>query len=77
VLEKFPQNANFRETRGEVLVKLGRWQEAVLDLEYALPTLGSRRNTHAALAEAYHGLGSQELAAQHEKLAKSLAQTTH
>jgi tetratricopeptide (TPR) repeat protein len=76
VLEKYPKSANFRETRGEILVKMGRWQEAVVDLEYALPILGSRRNTHSALAEAYRGLGSQELAAQHERLAKSVVQAT-
>jgi tetratricopeptide (TPR) repeat protein len=70
-LEKFPDNPNFRETRGEILVKLGRWQEAVVDLEFALPKLGTRRNTHAALAAAYAGLGSQDLALQHQRLAKA------
>jgi tetratricopeptide (TPR) repeat protein len=76
LLEKYPKSANFRETRGEIYVKMDRWQEAVVDLEYALPVLGSRRNTHFALAEAYRGLGSQELAAQHERLAKSVLQAT-
>jgi len=71
VLEKAPNEANFRETRGQILVKLGRWQEAVVDLEYALPLLRSPRLTHAALAEAYRGLGSQELALQHQRLAQT------
>ncbi|MDD1651146.1 MAG: exosortase U, partial [Methylococcaceae bacterium] len=29
VLEKYPNNPGFRQTRGEILVRLGRWQEAV------------------------------------------------
>ncbi len=70
VLDKFAANPNFRETRGQILVRLGRWQEAIADLEYALPLVPSTRRTHAALAEAYRGLGSSMLAAQHQKLAE-------
>ncbi len=78
LIEKYPEEANFRETRGQILVKLARWQDAVVDLEYALPRLGSRPSTHTALADAYTGLGSQALAEQHQRLAKSLAQpATH
>jgi Flp pilus assembly protein TadD len=76
VLDKYPNGANYRETRGQILVKLGRWQEAVLDLEYALPKLSAKRSTHSALADAYAGLGSGELAAQHQRLAQALVQTT-
>jgi uncharacterized protein HemY len=71
VLEKFPEQPNFRDTRGQILVKLGRWHEGVLDLEYALPKLVSTRATHEALAEAYRGLGAQALAEQHVRLAKA------
>jgi predicted Zn-dependent protease len=71
VVERFPAQPNFRETRGQILVKLGRWQEGVLDLEYALPKLVSTRDTHQALAEAYRALGSQPLAAQHLRLAQA------
>jgi tetratricopeptide (TPR) repeat protein len=70
VVEKFPDNATFRDTRGQVLVLLGRWQEAVTDLEFALPQLSSPNRTHAALAEAYRGLGLKDLAAEHEQRAK-------
>jgi tetratricopeptide (TPR) repeat protein len=73
VLEKFPEQPNFRETRGQILAKMGRWQEAVVDLEYALPKLVSTRPTHEALAEAYKALGSQSLAAEHLRLAKAVA----
>jgi tetratricopeptide (TPR) repeat protein len=70
VLERFPANPNFRETRGQILVRLGRWQEAVADLEFALPRLSSTRSTHSALADAYRGMGLRELAREHERLAK-------
>jgi len=69
VLARFPNNPNFRETRGEVLVRLGRWREAVADLEFALPLLASKRATHEALARAYRGMGLRELAAEHERQA--------
>jgi tetratricopeptide (TPR) repeat protein len=71
VLERFPEQPNFRETRGQILAKMGRWQEAVIDLEYALPKLVSTRATHEALAEAYKSLGSQPLAAEHLRMAKA------
>jgi len=70
VLERFPNNPSFRETRGQILVRLRRWQEAVADLEFALPQLTATHTTHVALAEAYRGLGLRDLAAEHERLAK-------
>jgi tetratricopeptide (TPR) repeat protein len=70
-LAKFPNNPNFRETRGEILVQSGRAQEAIADLEFALPLLASKRATHKALGEAYRSLGMRDLAAEHERLAKS------
>jgi tetratricopeptide (TPR) repeat protein len=71
VVEKQPENPNFRDTRGQVLVRLGRMQEAIVDLEFALPLLGSKGKTHAALAEAYKSLGSPALAVKHQQLAKA------
>jgi Flp pilus assembly protein TadD len=73
VLEKFPDQPNFRETRGQVLAKLGRWQDSVVDLEFALPRLVSTRATHETLADAYKALGSELLAAEHLRLAKAAA----
>jgi predicted Zn-dependent protease len=71
VLEKFPNNPSFRETRGEILARSGRPQEAIADLEFALPLLPSKRAPHAALAQAYRALGLRDLAANHERLAES------
>jgi len=72
VLEKYPDSPNFRETRGEVLVQLGRSQEAIADLEFALPLLPSKVGPHKALAKAYGALGLREVAAKHEQLANAL-----
>ena len=71
VLKQFPNNPNLRETRGQVLVKMGRWQDAIADLEFALPSLSDTDLTHKALAQAYGGLGMADLAAEHERLAKA------
>ena len=71
--EKFPGEPHFRETRGQILVRLERWEEAVKDLEFALPRLRDRGATHTALAQAYRHLGMQRLQAEHERLAREAA----
>jgi tetratricopeptide (TPR) repeat protein len=35
-LEILPEEYHFRETRGQILVSLGKWQEAIPDLEFAV-----------------------------------------
>jgi hypothetical protein len=47
-----------------------RPQEAIADLEFALPLLASKRAVHKALAGAYRSLGLRDLVADHERLAK-------
>lgn len=37
--DQFPKDLHFRDTHGRILGKLERWQEAVKELEYALPLL--------------------------------------
>src|SRR5262249_43417847 len=70
VVKQAPKQPSFRETRGQILVKLGRWKEAVSDLEFALPLLPNKRPIHLSLAKAYQELGLAELAQEHRKLAK-------
>jgi predicted Zn-dependent protease len=70
-VELSPDSAAFRETRGQVLVKLERWQEAVVDLERALNGLPSEAGIHDSLAKAYEALGKLEQAQQHRGLALS------
>ena len=69
VLERFPNNAGFRSTRAQALLKLKRYKEAANDLELALPYLSSKRGARVALAEAYRGLGFENLAQQQQTLA--------
>lgn len=70
LIEQYPDNPHYRDTRGQIFARLGRWREAVADLESALPRLTQKGQTHAALAAAYRGLGMAQLAAEHERLAR-------
>lgn len=73
VVDRFPNEPDVRNTRGTILVKLGRWQEGVKDLEFALPKLRIKGPTHASLALAYRNLGMSQLAEEHDRLARELA----
>lgn len=71
VLTNAPGNPEFRDTRGKILIKLGRYKEAITDLEFALPLLKPAASTHRALAQAYQPLGLSRLAQEHLRLAKA------
>ncbi|HEX4413923.1 MAG TPA: hypothetical protein VH107_09875 [Lacipirellulaceae bacterium] len=62
-----PDDFRYRQTRGEVLVKMQRWKEAVDDLEYALNGAPDAFAIHQSLAQAYEALGNKELAAAHRQ----------
>ena len=70
LVDRFPNQPNFRDTHGQILVALGRWQDAVKDLEYALPKLNNTRATHLALAKAYRKLNRLDEAKKQEQLAR-------
>lgn len=74
VVERHPENARFLDTRGHVLLKLGRHKEAVHDLERALAVTGNNSSTHEALSSAYAELGLSDLARMHKAAAAKLAQ---
>jgi tetratricopeptide (TPR) repeat protein len=57
-----PQDFHSRETRGQLLVRLERWEEAIEDLEYAINQLPDNPDVHAALAQAYRAVGNDDLA---------------
>jgi tetratricopeptide (TPR) repeat protein len=63
-------NFHFRETRGQILVKLGRWQDAIDDLEFAVNGIPNAPAIHAALAQAYEAIGNTDLAASHRQSAQ-------
>jgi tetratricopeptide (TPR) repeat protein len=68
VIKEAPPNAEFIDTRAHILMKLNRWNDAISDLEFSLQTLGDRKLTHIALAEAYDHIGLADLAKRHREL---------
>jgi tetratricopeptide (TPR) repeat protein len=69
-LEIRPDEFRYRETRGQVFVRMGRWQEAVQDLEYAANGMPESRDIHLSLAKAYDALGEKQLAQVHREHAE-------
>lgn len=69
-----PDIASIRETRGQILAKLGLWSLAIADLENALQVMRHNPKIHATLAEAYLHLGDRGLAAEHRRLAGGKAE---
>ena len=59
-------------TRGQILTKMGRWKEALTDLESALRAGQKTPGIHSALAETYEHLGMPDLAAEHKKIIDEL-----
>jgi tetratricopeptide (TPR) repeat protein len=66
-----PGQADFLDTRGTILVRMGRWKEALPDLESALPRQANKAELHRNLAAVYEHLGAPEMAAQHKRLAEA------
>jgi tetratricopeptide (TPR) repeat protein len=74
VLEQAPEEANFRDTRGQIYMKLGKWREALTDLETALgKTPAPGAGLHRRLATVYDQLGNAAMAAEHQRRAEQLA----
>ncbi len=72
LLKQQPQNPFFLDTRGHVLIKLGRLNEAARDLARALPDAPNKASANTTLAAVYQKLGMAELAAQHQSLAAQM-----
>jgi Flp pilus assembly protein TadD len=54
---KYPYEAGFLDTRGQILAKLGRNEEAVTDLEFAAPRLRNSPQTQQVLEKCLAALG--------------------
>jgi tetratricopeptide (TPR) repeat protein len=72
-LERSPKEPNFRHTRGTILQKMGRYKEALTDLEAALVAFPDSSKLHTQLADVYEQLGVPELAAEHRRQAEATA----
>jgi tetratricopeptide (TPR) repeat protein len=76
ILDRYPDNAGFRSTRGLIFLKLKRYKDAASDFERALPYLPNKNSARLSLAEAYRGLGLENLAKQQERLTNPEGQPT-
>jgi tetratricopeptide (TPR) repeat protein len=70
-LERAPNNPGFRDTRGRILARLGRWKEALPDLEAAVAAAPADPALHGVLADVYRHLGVAGMAEEHERLAQT------
>jgi predicted Zn-dependent protease len=68
-VEKRPDVVNYRDTKGAILMKMERWEDALIELETILPrTEGeARQDLHQRLAKIYTELGKESLAKMHEE----------
>lgn len=66
-LEKNPNELQFRDTKGVILIKLERWDEALTEFETILPRIDHRQRggVHRHLADIYTALGRSGLADRH------------
>ena len=71
-LTKLPNHAYFLETRGQILVELKRWQEAIPNLEVALEAKELRPAIYPSLALAYEKIGATDLVQFYQNLAKEM-----
>ena len=68
-VEQFPENPQFRDTRGRIMARLSRNGEAADDLEFAVSKLAQPAETRMVLATVYDALGKPLLANEQRRLA--------
>jgi Flp pilus assembly protein TadD len=59
---------NFRDTRGQIHIKLGNWRQGIADLEEAQRKMKDNPEIHKSLALAYEKIGNADFATRHRKL---------
>jgi tetratricopeptide (TPR) repeat protein len=67
-----PDRAQYLETRGQIRAKLGDWNDAIVDLERALPGIPDCVQLHQTLALAYEKTGEAEKARAHRSRVQSM-----
>lgn len=73
LVDRWPDDPTYRDTRAFVYSRMGRWNDALVDLQKALPRNSNNPAFHARLAEAYDKLGLAAIAAEHRRIANELA----
>lgn len=71
-IERFPEIPHFRDTRGEIYLRMERWEDALDDLERALPSMQGNPRLHESLATVYEQLGHADIARQHRREAEQI-----
>lgn len=71
-LEVAPTNLIILETRGQILARMGRLDEARQILEKALPVLPREWNLHNTIAQLYDRLGETKNAAAHRSILETI-----
>ena len=64
-VEREPKEGGFRDTLATVLMKQGRYQQALIEFQKALPTVRDKSPVHLKMAEIYDQLDQPELADLH------------
>ncbi len=67
-VDGLPNHPYLRETRGQILFKLGKYQECIADLEAALAAVELRPVVRESLAKAYDEVGLKDIADRHREL---------
>jgi predicted Zn-dependent protease len=72
LVDQFPDSAEFHNTRGQILARLGRNPAAAVDLEFAAPRLANPADSaqsRLVLAKVYEALGKAKQAQEQRRLA--------
>lgn len=72
VLERWPNEPMFRDTRGFIHFRLGNWKDALSDYQAVLPAYADQPDIHKRLAAVYDKLGLKEMSAEHSQRASEL-----
>ena len=71
-LKQIPGQPQFLDTRGKLLLRLGKPEEALVNFEKALIDPTTRAEVHANIASAWTALGDTEKAEYHKSIAEAL-----
>ena len=75
-LELIPENADAMATRGEVYVRMGRWNDALKDLTQAIQVRNQSPEIHRLLEETYRAMKDEKMADVHRRRAEELDTTS-
>lgn len=71
-LKQIPEQPQFLDTRGKLLLRPGKPREALANFEKALKDPSTRAEVHANIASAWSVLGEPEKASYHKSIAEAI-----